>query len=253
MERMVVYSAEKDVGIPDEFRNDPVLTWAENVASDPAVQDEQSLGAFRELQTRYIALLKRFSKVVRISDGYQRQLKDANTLLDSAAHTDFLTGLSNRRDVRERLEIELGRARRHNGSVSVILADIDGFKAVNDQYGHEAGDLVLTEVAHRLKIGVRREDLCARWGGEEFLFCLPETALADAIHVAEKLRSRIAAAPVEYRGTEIRVTISLGVAEDRGSSRADDVVRAADTALSAAKQGGKNRVATVRDVPDSDS
>ncbi len=250
---MTVHSVEKDVGIPDEFSNDPVLKWAENVASDPAVQDEQSLEAFRVLQTRYIALLKRFSKVVRISDGYQRQLKDINTLLDSAAHTDFLTGLSNRRDVRERLEIELGRARRHHGSVSVILADIDGFKAVNDQHGHEAGDLVLTEVAHRLKIGLRREDLCARWGGEEFLFCLPETSLADAIHVAEKLRSRIASAPIEYRGTEIHATISLGVAEARGNSPVDDVIRAADEALFAAKRGGKNRVSTVPDVPDSDS
>ena len=116
-------------------------------------------------------------KILLISDGYQARLMDLNTRLNLLAHTDGLTGLSNRQDAMEKLEAESSRAERHGGRFSVVIADVDDFKLVNDTLGHEAGDRLLSHLGRVFRSTMRREDTCARWGGEEFLFLLPETAV----------------------------------------------------------------------------
>lgn len=115
-------------------------------------------------------------KILLISDGFQQRLIDMNAGLEVLAHTDGLTGLSNRADAMEKLEAERSRAERHGGTFSVIITDVDDFKTINDGWGHDAGDMMLIALARTFRSILRREDTCARWGGEEFLFLLPETA-----------------------------------------------------------------------------
>jgi len=225
----------------NDFHDDPTLPWAEEITADRSLEREKSYVHFVELKQRYLALLKQFAKVVRISDGYQRSLKEANLRLSTAASTDYLTGLSNRRRILDQIDAELSRSRRHNTPFCIVLADIDEFKGVNDSYGHEAGDRVLMFVADSMRSSVRREDLCSRWGGEEFLICLPQATADQAVHVAEKLRTEIADSTVKYQQMDIRITVSLGVAEYRPGSKIDELIREADIAMIAAKRSGKNR------------
>ena len=239
---------ENEKQTTNEFNDDPTLPWAEEIVADRSLEQEQSYAHFVELKQRYQSLLKQFAKVVRISDGYQRSLKEANLRLSTAASTDYLTGLSNRRRILDQIDAELSRSRRHDSPFCIVLADIDGFKGVNDSYGHEAGDRVLVFVADSMRSSVRREDLCSRWGGEEFLICLPQATLAQAVHVAEKLRTEIADATVKYQQMDIRITVSLGVAEYRPGSRIDELIREADIAMIGAKRTGKNRTCSFPDL-----
>jgi len=228
--------------IPREFRDDPTIAWAEVVAGNPAYKSESLHPLFIELLERYVGLLKRFVKVAKISDGYQLSLKELNVLLSTDARTDYLTSLSNRRDMLERLDTEISRASRYGDPFSLVLGDIDLFKQVNDEHGHEAGDRVIVAVADALRACIRREDHCARWGGEEFLICLPRAPLENALVVAEKLRAAVDGLRIDYDGEILSPTISLGVAEYRKGENVDDVIRGADRALFDAKEGGRNRV-----------
>jgi len=161
------------------------------------------------------------------------------------ATTDPLTGLANRRVLEQRLEEEARRARRYQRPLSLIMADLDHFKVYNDTYGHPAGDVVLQEVANLLRANVRETDLVVRYGGEEFAVLLPETSLAGALAVAEKLRIAVENHPFPRREALPggRLTISLGVAtfpEEVGEPEA--LIRYADEALYRAKESGRNRV-----------
>lgn len=166
----------------------------------------------------------------------------ANQQLAEHAATDPLTGLSNRRHIEPQLEGEIGRALRHRATFSLLMADLDHFKRVNDQYGHDAGDAVLREVARRLKDLLRTEDRPARWGGEEFLVLLTDTDADQAGIVAEKIRAGIADAPVKVNGHAIDMTISIGVAEHHDEDDPLELIRRADQALYRAKDAGRNRV-----------
>lgn len=159
------------------------------------------------------------------------------------AKTDALTGLWNRRHFDEQIKLEVARTNRTGSPCSLVLVDIDHFKRVNDTYGHEAGDAVLTRVAKALSEAVRQMDVCARYGGEEMAILLPETGVAGAAEMAERLRSAIAGRTIRHGGTPIQVTASFGVASfPETVPQGDALFPAADKALYAAKSSGRNCV-----------
>jgi two-component system, cell cycle response regulator len=157
--------------------------------------------------------------------------------------TDGMTGLWNRRNFDLRLESELSRAVRFIEPFAVIFVELDQMKAVNDRYGHQAGDTVLIELARRLTEAVREVDVVARWGGDEFTLLLPKTGLTGALLLAEKIRAAVGTAPFRIDNASLDITISIGVAAypEHGSS-GKDLVAAADAAMYRAKAGGRNRV-----------
>jgi diguanylate cyclase (GGDEF)-like protein len=156
---------------------------------------------------------------------------------------DGLTEIFNKRQYEEEVEREVARASRYSRPLTLALFDIDHFKAVNDTYGHLCGDFVLKQVAERVRTGLRAEQVFARVGGEEFVVLCPETNGESARRLAEKLRDRIAAEPVEYAGFQVPVTCSFGVAELQPEMRDGAALyEAADRALYEAKQGGRNMV-----------
>ena len=159
------------------------------------------------------------------------------------ARTDALTGLANRRAFDEHLSQLLAHADRFGHSLSLILADVDHFKNVNDTWGHEAGDLVLKHIAKTLQDGVRAVDICARFGGEEIALLLPQTALIGAHELADRLRQAVGAQAVSWQGNDISVTVSCGVAcYPDGVLTKEALFAAADRALYDAKSAGRNCV-----------
>jgi diguanylate cyclase (GGDEF)-like protein len=164
------------------------------------------------------------------------------------AVTDGLTKLLLRRPLLERLDEEFKRSSQSGTPLSFILLDIDHFKAVNDTYGHPAGDKVLREIAARVRKRVRDVDLCGRYGGEEFAILLPATDLKGARLVAERIREGVKAQPFELRGESRVVTVSLGVAcypDDAGQPEA--LIQKADEALYRSKSAGRDRVTAISD------
>jgi diguanylate cyclase (GGDEF)-like protein/PAS domain S-box-containing protein len=158
------------------------------------------------------------------------------------AITDPLTSLHNRRYFFEVAHRELERARRYQSSLSLIMIDIDRFKEVNDTHGHLIGDMVLKHIAERLKAQLREIDVLCRYGGEEFVILLPDTALDAAYQVAERLRQAIVQKPIQADGNQVKVTTSLGVAHmDEECQQIDDLIRYADQALYQAKAAGRNQ------------
>ena len=163
--------------------------------------------------------------------------------VDKRARTDSLTGLWNRMHFGEQLTRTLGEADRYDHPVSLVLVDIDHFKRVNDTWGHEAGDTVLRQVARILQDGVRAVDICVRYGGEEIAMLLAQTDSAHAVEVAERLRARIASAPIRHGPAEIPVTASFGVATYPETVKVrDQLFPSADKALYIAKHEGRNCV-----------
>ncbi len=163
-------------------------------------------------------------------------------LLDQSLH-DSLTNLYNRRYLDEALKRELILAERGAYPVSLIMCDLDHFKKVNDQYGHQAGDDVLRTFADLLRNNARASDICCRYGGEEFLLVLPQMTEKDAVDRAELLRSTMAAVPVYHDSTSILESASFGIATfPRDGDSVDRLIAAADDALYASKAAGRNRV-----------
>ena len=163
--------------------------------------------------------------------------------LEKAALTDELTQLANRRSWNCRLESEFNRHKRYDNGCSIILADIDDFKKINDTYGHLVGDHALREVARVIRDNIRGIDFAARFGGEEFTVLMPSTDLKGGAEAAERLRSALAATTFTVKGRSVPITASFGVA--RFGSEDDDPQQSldrADKALYLAKEKGKNRV-----------
>jgi two-component system, cell cycle response regulator len=165
-------------------------------------------------------------------------------VLEHQARVDELTGLVNRRHGRDLLEREVARAARAGSALSVAICDLDGFKLVNDRHGHAAGDAVLRAFAELAKRRVRQIDVACRWGGEEFLFVLPETELGGAYELAESLRIQLAALTITLPDeTGLRVTASFGISAFQAGLGAEELVALADRALYQAKRSGKDVVA----------
>lgn len=164
--------------------------------------------------------------------------------LISAAMYDALTGVLNRGAVFSALQKELSRCRRDRSSVGIILADVDKFKSVNDTYGHQAGDQVLREVAALTRKAVRTYDLVGRYGGEEFLICLPGAALDIVRERAEQIRKAVESSSIATASSAISVTMSMGltVAAHDDPRSIEQLLRVADKALYHAKSLGRNRV-----------
>lgn len=175
-------------------------------------------------------------------------LQDALQRLRSQAVTDELTGLYNRRHLWNALEAELARARRKCLPMAVMLFDIDHFKKLNDQWGHEAGDMVLQNLAQVVRRVVRGTDIVARHGGEEFVVVMPEAGEEVAMLRARELRVRIAELSLSYQGNQLgKVTVSIGVAVSMDASQSGDLlVREADAAMYEAKTRGRDQVVVRR-------
>jgi diguanylate cyclase (GGDEF)-like protein len=193
-----------------------------------------------------IELVARIRTALRLR-ALRDELAARNAELEQLARTDVLTGLANRRHGDDVLRQTIAAARRHSRDLCAVLVDIDRFKSVNDGHGHAAGDAVLRAVAARLAGGLREEDLASRWGGEEFLLLLPDAA--DATVVCERLRAAIADTPIRVDDTvALTVTASFGWAGWGGGETAETLVARADTALYAAKDGGRDRVVAAADT-----
>lgn len=181
-------------------------------------------------------------------DAAYRELESTHARLKETSFKDDVTGLYNRRFFSLRLEEELSRNRRFNHPVSVVLLDLDGFKAVNDDLGHAAGDETLRDVAQILMRHSRGINVVSRYGGDEFAVLLVETSEAGALLYADRIREMVATFPFAHGKP---VTASFGVASLPGdeAETAEELFRAADEALYRAKRGGKNQVATVPRSP----
>jgi len=180
----------------------------------------------------------------------ERSLQEANRQLKISAMTDSLTELYNHGAVLDRFSEEMSRSRRECLPLSVVMADIDFFKSVNDNYGHLAGDKVLKEVARRIKSACRPYDSIGRYGGEEFLVVLPGTDEEEAWMVAERLHDRVRHDPIQISAGSINVSISVGVGTVPWELEVDEeaVIRAADAALYRAKEQGRDRVIKVKET-----
>ena len=165
--------------------------------------------------------------------------------LHSQARVDFLTRLPNRLAMQELFDAHVSQAQRDGTHFSVLLVDVDHFKAINDRFGHAAGDQALQGVANRLAQRLRPGDWLGRWGGEEFLILLPAARMDSAGDIGERLRQAVAAEALPLPGGSAQVSVSIGVAcWPAHGATVDDLLRAADAALYTAKQSGRNRVVT---------
>ena len=183
--------------------------------------------------------------------GLHEQLVSARDSMRYAATHDSLTGILNRGEVFDSLRRELDRARRGCKPVSIILADVDHFKSVNDTQGHPFGDEVLKEIARRFRGKLRVYDSLGRYGGEEFLMVLPDCDLMSALIRADELRTAVGSAPMVFSRVSKSVTVSMGVAvsEDFATGDITALLTGADRGLYAAKREGRDRVRNVEDGP----
>jgi two-component system cell cycle response regulator len=190
-----------------------------------------------ELQARVRTQIRKKRYTERLRDNVQQSIE--------MAITDPLTGLYNRRYMESHLATQIEQAAARGKPLTVLVIDIDYFKAINDSHGHDAGDDVLREFATRIRKSIRGIDLACRYGGEEFVVVMPETDMAVGTIVAERLRRRIASEPfsIQQGGGSIEVTISIGIATlDTADDNATSVLKRADQALYRAKRDGRNRV-----------
>ena len=171
-----------------------------------------------------------------------QSLEEANRKLEAAARTDFLTSLPNRRELMERGQREFDRGLRYGSNCCVILADLDLFKEINDGMGHDAGDKVLREVASVFNSNIRGQDVVGRWGGEEFLFILPDTDIEGGRAVANNVARRLRATPFEIGGRHITVTATFGVSALDPQLDLEVCIDQADQAMYAGKRQGRDRV-----------
>ncbi|MGH4121869.1 MAG: GGDEF domain-containing protein [Clostridium sp.] len=169
-------------------------------------------------------------------------LKNNLEKLEWDSKTDSLTGLYNRRYIMEKLELEFIKYKKTKKNFSLIIADIDFFKKINDNHGHDCGDCVLRMISQNLHNIVREHDSVCRWGGEEFLILLPETKIEGANMLADRIRKIIGSQPMEYDGTKVSITMTFGVTVSESHETINDMIKKADRALYEGKNSGRNCV-----------
>lgn len=172
-------------------------------------------------------------------DDVNERLHSMNEQLDRLSRLDPLTGVSNRRDLLERMQVELNR-QRHTSCL--LVCDLDYFKSINDTYGHDAGDYILRTVATAFQAGLRHTDILCRYGGDEFVIFMPDISLAAGRRIAERLRDHIAKMPIIYDEQSITLTLSIGVAACTAKLSISESFREADRNLYQAKMHGRNHV-----------
>lgn len=191
--------------------------------------------ADRELRDAYERLVQQ-----------QRELETSNAELEALTRTDPLTGLGNRRAFQEAMEQDIALFRRHGDPASLLILDLDNFKAINDTWGHDIGDRILKQFARLIRAQVRESDTTCRMGGEEFAVFLRRTDATGARTTAEKLRLAVEAMEIELEGGQtLRITVSIGLATlslGEGVTSSKGLCRAADQAMYASKRRGRNRV-----------
>jgi diguanylate cyclase (GGDEF)-like protein len=197
-------------------------------------------------QSKYICLL-----IEDATDAYvyQQQLQHSMLLLEQANRTDGLTGVFNRSYWQQQLGYEIQRSTRYRHPLTLLLFDLDKFKQLNDQYGHQGGDAVLVELSALISGLLRDTDLLGRYGGEEFGVILPDTDLSGAMQVANRICATAAGHQLLFNGQYINATLSIGVANYNGQS-VDELIQQADTALYSAKRQGRNQAVAWQPVSD---
>lgn len=185
-----------------------------------------------------VARAKLHLKIKKLQD----ELRRANEILLDISNTDHLTGLYNRRYLMDVLEREFLRSSRKGSSLSFLIIDIDHFKEINDKFGHQEGDVVLTRAATAFRDQLRCYDIPIRFGGDEFVAVLPETSLPDAMTVAERVRKALDAITFSGKLEKMKITASLGLSvhPGKGVKTVEDLIREADNALYRAKARGRN-------------
>jgi diguanylate cyclase (GGDEF)-like protein len=234
----------------------PAAKALETVALLPLVRQERLIGSLnfgsRQRDRFRSALGTDFLHHLAVIAAFALESAVNRARLVRSGFTDVLTGWHNRRYLLSRLHEELARCRRERSPLTCLMIDVDHFKAVNDRFGHLAGDEVLRQLAHSISEEVRGSDVSARYGGEEFVVLLPGTGIAAGFLLAERIRAAVAAEPFELPGVapQLSVTISIGVAEHSPTPEEHDLklvgerlLALADVALYEAKAGGRNAVA----------
>jgi diguanylate cyclase (GGDEF)-like protein len=222
-----------------------VLLWCFYVGLNALtyfVQPLEPLAPGALVVLRYFNISVVFAMFAYLSSYYYRTIIEAQDRLSRLAMTDPLTGLYNRRHILDLANYEAVQLKRNTTPLSIIIADIDHFKRINDTHGHEAGDAVLVAVSQAIKTTVREQDSASRWGGEEFLIILPETDLEHGVAVARRIRESVAIIQVPMEKEPISVSITLGVTSYRIGESISDAISRADAALYKGKAGGRNRV-----------
>ena len=227
------------------------VTYRFQRESEQKIAEQQRIVRISLLLVLLILLLQGvyiFRPMIHTIEKEKEELLSLNKELDRQASTDGLTGVANRRYLNEFVEREWARSIRENTMISVIMVDLDFFKAYNDNYGHLAGDECLKQVARQMKSNIKRPaDLVARYGGEEFAIILPNTDVEGAEVIAEACRKSVEDLAIVHGASAVSsfVTVSLGVAGSREAQcrAARDLFAGADSALYKAKQLGRNRVA----------
>ncbi len=224
----------------------------------PRVLDEDKIEALRALSRQVVAqlelrrmvmemerLMEEQSVYQRQLEEYQRQIESVNADLVQSNTYDGLTGIHNRQSFETRLQTQIERAVSMDAPLSLLLMDVDKFKSINDNYGHQTGDTVLRSIAELIRENCRDHDVCGRYGGEEFAVILPDTGFDGACVLAERFRRAVENA----KGvTDETITVSIGAATLQAGQNMKDLVHCADQALYHAKDTGRNKSAHIEDI-----
>ena len=215
-----------------------VIFFSGRVPTDPM---HSAAAVVAVLWVQFASLLMALGLILELEARARAQLSDVNEQLHRDVVTDPLTGLGNRRHFELAATTELGRARRHDWPITVMIIDVDHFKLINDRWGHAVGDAVLCHIAKRCMHGLRSHDVLARWGGEEFALLLPHCNAEISHGVARRLLSSVRDAAIAEIGDE-RVTVSIGVATiEPSDATIGAALQRADVALYQAKRAGRDR------------